>query len=116
MKITEHAKGRIKKRCGLPKKALERNAKTAFDEGVKHSECTGRLRKYCDYLFLSHRHVNSANNIRFYGNHVYIFMDEKLITVLPLPNIYRDALKKANQRRSKKGVASGTSQEPPHEE
>ena len=97
MVIKGHAKKRIKERCGLPKKAMERNANKALNEGILHTECTGRLRKYVDYLFLSH---GKGGNIRLYGNHVYIFTKtENLITVLPLPNAHKDAVNKALQRR-----------------
>jgi len=96
MYITNHAKTRLKERCGLPKKALERNARNAIDRGVCHSECVGNLKKYLDYLFLSHR---NGNNIRIYNNHVYIFFYERLVTVLTLPNTYKDALNKINKRK-----------------
>jgi hypothetical protein len=100
MNITDHAKTRIKERCGLPKKALERNAAIAFEEGVRHGDCTGRLKKYIDFLFLSH---GCGANIRIYGNHVYIFTQNSLVTVLPLPNIYRKAISKIMKRRNGDG-------------
>ena len=97
MKLTGHAKGRMKERCGLPKKAVERSAQTALEEGICHSECTGRLKKYIDYLFLSH---GRGANIRLYGNHVYIFSHTSLITVLALPNIYKNAVNKIMKRKT----------------
>ena len=97
MEVREHAKDRIRERCGLPKKAIERNAAIALRDGVKHAECTGRLRKYVDYLFLSHK---KGGKIRLYNNHVYIFtVKEDLITVIPLPNAHRNAVRKAIKRR-----------------
>ena len=96
--ISDHAKDRLKERCGLPKKAIERNVKTAFEQGIKHSECTGRLRKYLDYLFLSHK---LATNIRLYGDTVYIFQDENLITVFQLPKIYKKAVNKLSLKKNK---------------
>ena len=39
MYITNHARDRLKERCGLPKKALERNAKNALYKGISHNEC-----------------------------------------------------------------------------
>jgi len=99
MDVRKHARKRIKERCGLPGKAIERNAEKALREGVRHSECTGRLKKYIDYLFLSH---GRGGNIRLYGNHVYIFtVSEELITVLPLPNAHKNAVKKTLERRTK---------------
>ena len=99
MHLTNHAKERLKTRCGLPKKALERNARKALEKGIRHNECSGKLRKYLDYLFLSHK---NGTNIRIYGNHTYIFSDERLVTVLSFPNSYRSALDKAKRRRNER--------------
>ena len=45
MIVTKHAKQRIKQRCGVNKKSADRMAKIAYENGVKHSELTGNLRK-----------------------------------------------------------------------
>jgi hypothetical protein len=95
--LTDHAKVRVKERCGLPKKAIERNAAKALHCGVSHKECIGRLKKYVDFLFLSH---NCGGKIRLYGNHVYIFTNtDTLVTVLPLPHGYRSAVSKIIQKK-----------------
>ena len=89
----------------MPKKAVERNAKLALEKGFTHKESKGRLRKYFDYLFLSH---GRGANIRLYGNHVYIFTRDKLVTVIPIPNAYKATLKRAMEKRDlqqEKGVA-----------
>lgn len=96
VQITNHAKERIGKRCGIPKKAFERSVQKAFDKGLRREECVKELRKYLDYLFLSHK---NGNNIKVYGNHAYIFCDTRLITVLTLPNKYRKLLVDAKKRR-----------------
>jgi len=96
MNITDHAYKRIKERCGLPKKAVERNAMLALEKGLTHQESTGSLRRYFDYLFLSHK---KGANIRLYGNHVYIFTTENLVTVLQLPNAHKKTLKKVMDKR-----------------
>lgn len=97
MIVTQHAQTRIKERCGLPKKAIKKNALIALQNGVCHNETTGRLKKYIDWLFLSYGY---GGNIRLYNNHVYIFtISDKLITVLPLPNIYKNAVNKILKRR-----------------
>ena len=93
--ISDHAKIRIKERCGLPKKAIRKNAELALQHGVKHGDCTGRLKKYVDYLYLSHK---TATNIRLYGAFVYIFAQEELVTVLPLHRSYKDAVNKIKKR------------------
>ena len=98
MEIRTHAKKRMKERCGLPKKAIEKNAEKALIDGVRHNECTGRLKKYIDYLFLSHQ---KGGKIRLYNNHVYVFtLLDELITVLPLQNAHKNAVNKILKRRT----------------
>ena len=96
MIISDHAYKRIKERCGLPKKAVERSAMIAFRKGLTHKESTGSLKRYFDYLFLSHK---KGTNIRLYGNHVYVFSQNSLVTVLPLPNEHKKSLKNAFAKR-----------------
>ena len=96
MLITDHASDRIRERVGLPKRSVQKNADKALSEGIAHAETSGRLRKYFDYLFLSH---GTGANIRIYGNHVYIFTTERLVTVLTLPGYHRKAVQKLFKNR-----------------
>jgi len=95
-KVTAHASLRVRKRAGLPKKAVQKNADTALLKGVSHKESKGRLRKYFNYLFLSHM---KGSDIRMYGGYVYIFTSSNLVTVFQIPNIYRDAVNKILKRK-----------------
>ena len=106
MIISDHAYKRIRERCGLPKKAVERSAMLALQKGLTHKESTGSLKRYFDYLFLSHR---KGANIRLYGNHIYIFSRNCLITVLPLPNEHKKSLKKAFEKRTLSMTTADTS-------
>jgi hypothetical protein len=101
MGITKHAEDRIRQRCGIPKRVVQKNAETALRHGIKHGECSGRLKKYFDYLFLSHN--NTGANIRIYGNHVYIFTKERLVTVLPLPHEHKNAVRKLMNKKETAG-------------
>lgn len=84
--VTEHAKDRTRQRVGLPKRAVEMNAERAFEEGLKHGELNGSLKRFVDTLYLQDR---VANNIRVYCGNVYLFAGRKLITVIQLPQKYR---------------------------
>jgi len=44
LNVTNHAEERLRKRCGLPKKAVEKSAEKAWSTGLTHSECKGNLR------------------------------------------------------------------------
>ncbi len=82
MTITEHAKQRMKERCGFNKKTAERMAKKAFYEGMPHAQTKGKLNKWITSLYFKNV---KANNIRLYGNYAYIFAGETLVTVIPVP-------------------------------
>lgn len=84
--VTDHAAKRTKERLGLPKRVTAKNADRALHEGIKHSETRGALHRYLDALYWKRE---TANNIRVYCNNVYIFHDEILITIFPLPQKYR---------------------------
>lgn len=83
MIVTKHAKRRMKQRCGIGKKSAERMAKIVFDKGLKHSDLTGNLKRWVDSLYFRNR---TANQIRLYGDTAYIFHNDTLITVIPIPD------------------------------
>ena len=80
--VTKHAAKRMKERAGIPKKALKRNAELALECGYKHSQVKGGLKRWMDGIFLGNRR---ANNMRVYGNKLYIFNNSTLITVFNIP-------------------------------
>lgn len=82
MTITEHAKQRMKERCGFSKKTAERMAKKAFYGGITHAQTKGKLNKWITSLYFKNV---KANNIRLYGEVAYIFAGETLVTVIPVP-------------------------------
>ena len=84
MNLTNHAKTRMKQRCGLSKKSSKRMAEKALECGIKHSETTGRLHKYMSGLYVAHKRKGA--DIRIYGDKVYIFCEDVLITVLQVPS------------------------------
>jgi len=82
MVITKHAESRIRERLGLKKKAVPRMVATALSKGKSHADHTGGAKRYLNGLFLAHK---TANNLRVYGNFVYVFIGDKLITVIDFP-------------------------------
>ena len=90
MIVTRHADRRIRQRVGLPRQAVERNAQAALEHGLCHAETAGNLHRYLQALYFK---FESANNTRIYNDQVYIFHNEILITVFPLPQRYRNAVR-----------------------
>lgn len=87
MRVSRHADNRARKRAGVPRSAVKRMAARAMTEGVTRLETAGSLRRYLDYLY---HYDESANNIRVWSEKVWIFADQTLITVLDLPQRYKN--------------------------
>lgn len=95
--VTTHADRRIRERVGVPRSAVRRLASKARTDGIERRETTGSLRRYLDSLY----HYNGTANSTIYvwGDKVFIFVDKALVTVLNLPNRFKNSAN--NQRREK---------------
>jgi hypothetical protein len=54
----------------------------AFELGLERNNTGGRLKKYLDRLWDNHK---EANNMRLYGETLFIFSNHRLITIWHLP-------------------------------
>ena len=96
MNMSNHATDRMNERCGLNKKSAERLARLALENGISHKDTSGNLNKYLTKLFFYNK---TANNIKIYGEYVYIFCDDILITVMPLDNKYKKVVRNINTKK-----------------
>ena len=101
--MTNHSIKRTKERVGLSKKIADKNAQKALEYGITHSECKAGLRRYLDKLYLSN---NNANNVRIYHRFVYMFRDNRLITILPLPHKFYDLADKLQRQKDNEAEQS----------
>lgn len=83
MKITDHAKKRLKERYGINAKASERLVEKVLENGVSHKDTHGQLNRWITKQYLSY---GVANNIKLYGDKAFLFSGDVLITVIPIPN------------------------------
>lgn len=97
--VTNHARERTRQRVGLPKKVVHKNAERAFEEGISHRDLRGSIKRFVDGLYLQHR---AANNIKIYCGNVYLFRNNLLITVLPLPPKYRKTADLIEKKKEQK--------------
>jgi len=88
--VTNHAEDRAKERLGWNKHAIKRMAERAYETGISHADTDGKLRKYFDKLFLME---HQANNVRIYGQVVYLFSDNRLITLFMIPKNIEKSIK-----------------------
>ena len=96
LQVSRHGERRARERAGVPKKAVERMAQRALTEGIGYSEATGGLKRYLYWLYK--KYDGNGNNIRVYGDKVYIFHDAILITVLNVPPEHRKAARMQRKR------------------
>ena len=80
--MTYHAEDRLKERAGFNQKAANRMAQKALDNGITHGDVTGQLKKWLDRKYFAYK---NANNMRIYGEELYIFNEDVLITVFHIP-------------------------------
>lgn len=81
-KLTRHSIARLEQRCGVSKKNAPKVAKRAFRTGITHAETHGNLHRFLDSLYLSQK---KGTNMRIYGNAVFVFKEDVLITVINIP-------------------------------
>lgn len=96
IQVSKHAETRLHERCGINRKSAQRIAEKAFNEGIRHSQTKGNLKKWVTSLYFNNK---CANNIRLYGDKAYIFSGEVLITVLQIPSNLRNDMRSLVDRR-----------------
>ena len=83
---TEHAIERAKDRCGLNKSAAKRMSDRVLIIGKTHGDFSGAFKKYLDKLYFKYK---TANNMRVYGQYIYLFNGNLLMTILNKPSKFR---------------------------
>jgi hypothetical protein len=85
IQLTKHALDRAKERLGVKESGLTKLAKRAMKRGISHKKSKGRVRKFFDGLHTNPLYSNSVNNVRIYGEYVYLFNGSKLVTLFEVP-------------------------------
>jgi hypothetical protein len=97
--LTHHACKRARERFSWNSSTLERMSDRAFERGLKRKNTGGRLKRYLDELWDKHK---EANNLRLYGETLFVFSNHRLITIWhlppdlrPLAKVFRSKIEKA---------------------
>lgn len=90
---TDHAYKRAKERLKWSRRTLDRMVKRAYLKGIKCADTKGRLNRYIKQL---HFKNGVANNMRIYGQNIFLFKDDLLITLYRMPNSLIRYLKVVN--------------------
>lgn len=95
--ITNHARLRAKQRFNWRLESLKRMAIRSIKSGLDVTNANGKIQKYINNLAINHN--GRANNVKIYGEQIYLFRDEVLLTVLHLPNELKSISRKTRGRK-----------------
>ena len=98
-RLTKHSIARLEQRCGVSKRNAQTVAKRAFRTGITHAETHGNLHRFLDSLYLSQK---KGTNMRIYGNAVYVFKEDTLITVINIPENLMNDVKEIKEKKGAK--------------
>lgn len=87
--ISHHAFIRAKERLGLNPDAFKRIVAMAFAYGTQQQETRGKLNHYLKAICFEH----PTNDIRLYGENIFIFKEGVCVTVYQIPLALRKNLK-----------------------
>jgi len=96
--ISHHAYHRAKERLGFSPDAFKRLAAQAYCYGVSQSEAKGKLRRFIECRCAEH----PGNTPRIYGENIFIFKENCLVTVYQLPSDIRKSMLKTKTNRNAK--------------
>lgn len=99
--VSRHARKRLKERSGLNKKAIQRMVDMAYTQGIRHSQMKGRLHKWVTSVAC--KGISNATNIRAYGDKLYLFDRNILVTVIQIPpNLLKDIKNMVNEKEGER--------------
>jgi UDP-2,3-diacylglucosamine pyrophosphatase LpxH len=101
IEVTSHARERMKERCKLKAKSTERIARIAYEKGLKPDDFSGSLHGYLVSLY---EYNGKANNIKLYGDKIYIFCGDVLVTVYDTPKRFRNTVNNLMRKRREYGI------------
>lgn len=87
--LTRHSKRRANQRVGITKNQMSTIVGRAFTDGISHIEASNDLENWMNAEYLKHK---TANNCKYYANHLYIFHNRTLITVINAPTNFEHDL------------------------
>lgn len=81
--LTDHAIERADERLGWNREILLKMSQKALEKGLNHCDTKSKLNKYITKLWFQYK---TANNVKIYGENLFLFKGNILITLYRLPN------------------------------
>jgi hypothetical protein len=85
--LTTHARKRGHERLGLNGNASQKQAERALNDGLPRTALKGDFRKFADQRILTRQEPDVE--MYLYGGDLFIFSKVTLITVYPVPQVFR---------------------------
>ncbi|MEI4281742.1 hypothetical protein [Tetragenococcus halophilus] len=83
--ISMHGRGRIAKRMGIPKKAVDRQFNLAIEKGYRRKDLKGRIVKWMTKIM--YKNELSPKEVIVYNNFCFVISkDDVLVTVFSIPS------------------------------
>lgn len=83
MNVSRHGDLRARERMGIPRKAVARAAQRALKDGRSVDDYSGTLGLYLRFK------QRGGTVVRAWHGFAFVFADETLVTVIPLPRGFR---------------------------
>ena len=85
--LTNHGRKRIKQRIGIGKsnKKVERVASIALEKGLHINDFKGEFKRYLEDNYMKYQ---CGDNMRVHASQIWIFEENRLVTVKPIPSRY----------------------------
>lgn len=98
VKVTAHARERMKERCGVPKSSATRIAEKAWHSGLKWEDITGSVKTWVNGQW-----KGKKCSYRIFQEKLYVFsLSGVLITVIPIPGNLHQSIKRMEGKRGSK--------------
>ncbi len=98
--LSKHAEKRMKERLNLTKQAAIRMANKVYEQGIDGNIKNGSLKRYINGKIKEGK-INEFTEVKIYGDYVYIFDNNVLITVFILPKNLKERANKTQKKVSR---------------
>jgi hypothetical protein len=103
IRLTTHACERARQRYRWNSETLNRMALRAFEQGLKRNNTKGHLKVYLDESWERHQRVS---HFRLYGEIIFVFCHDSLVTLWPLPSQLRSLAKAIRTKQHERSASA----------
>jgi hypothetical protein len=103
IRLTTHACERARQRYRWNSETLNRMALKAFEQGLKRKNTKGYLKVYLDERWEKYQRIS---HFRLYGEIIFVFSHNNLVTLWPLPSQLRSLAKAFRTKQQERSASA----------